>query len=277
MENLGRFRYLEAVPRESKSASTVSARRAQRERGTLVLIHGFPLGASMWEPQLGLAELGWRVLVPELRGFEGTTAAVVATSMDDFAGDLIDLLDALRIDNAVIGGLSMGGYVAFAMVRHAPRYVRALILADTRAEADSPQGVEGRRKMLQRLQADGPPAVADDLLPKLVCAATRSQRPEVVDRLRRLILSNSRESIAGAITALMTRPDSTLTLSAIHCPTLILVGAEDELTPPALSEDMQRRIAGSELVAIPDAGHMSNMEQPNAFNSAVTHFLENRV
>src|SRR6516164_8378933 len=104
MESLGRFRYLEAVPREPQSASAARSRGVTREKGTLVLIHGFPLGASMWEPQLALVDLGWRILIPELRGFEGSPASVAATSMDEFAGDLIDLLDALRIDNAVIGG-----------------------------------------------------------------------------------------------------------------------------------------------------------------------------
>ena len=115
-------RYLEAPPR-----------RSQRLRGSLVLIHAFPLNARMWEPQLELADAGWRVIAPQLRGMDGGAADPPATSIDDFAADVIDLLDALHIDDAVIGGLSMGGYVAFALFRHAPRYFRGLVLADTRS------------------------------------------------------------------------------------------------------------------------------------------------
>ena len=103
----------------------------------------------MWEPQLVLAAHGWRVIAPHLRGFDGGPADPPATSIDDYAGDVIDLLDALHIDDAVIGGLSMGGYVAFALFRHAPRYFRGMVLADTRSQADTPEGVEGRKRMLQ--------------------------------------------------------------------------------------------------------------------------------
>ena len=275
VQTIGRFRYIEVLPRGLTDRSGPGG--AARPKGALVLIHGFPLGPTMWEPQLELAEHGWRVVVPQLRGFEGPPAAIAGSSVDDFAGDLIDLLDALHIEDAVIGGLSMGGYIAFAMFRHAPRYFRGLVLADTRAQPDSPEAVAGRQGMLQLLKDQGPAAIADELLPKLVGDSTRSRRPEIVQRIRSLILSNSTETIAGALTALMTRPDSTPTLSAIHCPTLIVVGAEDAITPPSLSEDMQRGIAGAELVVVPGAGHMSNMEQPAAFNEALALFLEYRV
>ena len=110
----------------------------------------------MWEPQLGLADRGWRVIAPQLRGFDGGTTSSVATSVDDFAGDVIDLLDALHVDNAVIGGLSMGGYITFAIFRHAPRYFRAMVLADTRAQADPPEAVEARKRMHAQEIRDGP-------------------------------------------------------------------------------------------------------------------------
>ncbi len=276
MQTTGRFQYLEALPGGASSPDQATS-VAQRPRGTLVLIHGFPLGAGMWEPQLELASHGWRVIAPQLRGYGGQTAQSVATSVDDYAGDVIDLLDALDIEDAVIGGLSMGGYIVFAMFRHAPRYFRGLILADTRAEADTPEGVSGRTRMLQLLRERGPAAIADDLMPKLVSESTRTRRPEVVTGLHNLIVSNSSETIAGSITALMTRPDATPLLRQIHCPTLIVVGEEDALTPPALSQDLQRGISGSELVIVPGAGHMSNLEQPAAFNHALAHFLGHRV
>ena len=277
MQTIGRFRYLEALPRGTSSSPGRPRGAVGDPLGTLLLIHGFPLSARMWEPQLDLADHGWRVVAPQLRGFDGPPADPVAISMDDYAGDVIDLLDALRIEHAVIGGLSMGGYITFAMFRHAPRYFRGMILADTRAQGDTPEGIEGRRRMIQLVRDKGASAAADEMLPKLVGQSTRTGRPEVVEQVRRLILSNSTETIAGAITALMTRPDSTPLLSTIHCPALVLVGDEDALTPPALSEEIQRGIGHAELAIVPGAGHMSNMEEPAAFNAAVARFLEYRV
>ena len=266
MLHRGRLRYLD-----------MPAGGSSRLRGTLVLIHGFPLSPAMWAPQFAMAERGWRIIVPELRGFGDGAADPPVTSIDDYAADVIDLLDGLHVETAVIAGLSMGGYVAFSMFRHAPRYFHAMILADTKSEGDSPEAVTGRKNLQQLVREKGQAAAAEALLPKLVGESTRRDRPEVIDTLRRLITGNSVESITGALTALMTRPDSTPTLSGIHCPALILVGDEDVLTPPPLSEQMHRDIAGSELVKIEGAGHMSNMEQPELFNAALARFLDHRV
>lgn len=260
------FRYLEASPRADV-----------RPRGTLVLIHAFPLNARMWEPQLTLAEGGWRVIAPHLRGMDGSPHAVPVESVDDYAADVIDLLDALHIGDAVIGGLSMGGYVAFALFRLAPRYVRGLVLADTRPHADTPEAIGGRKRLLTVVRDEGPASVADEMLPKLLGETTRRDHPELVARVRNLVLSNSADAIAGAIQALMTRPDSTSLLPSVRCPTLILVGDEDIVTPPALSVDMQRAIGGAELTVIPRAGHLSSIEQPEAFNAALARFLEHRI
>lgn len=250
---------------------------AERPRGVVVLLHAFPLNARMWDGQLALADGGWRVIAPHFRGVDGGSGDPPAASLGDYAGDVIDLLDALHIEQAVIGGLSMGGYAAFAMLRHAARYFHGLILADTRPEADTPDGVEGHRKMLELVQAKGPSAVAEEMIPKLLGETTRRTQHDVVDRVQALVLSNSADAIAGAIRALMTRPDSTPLLSTIHVPTLILVGDEDTVTPPALAENMHRRITGSELTVITGAGHLSNLEQARAFNSAVAHFLAHRL
>jgi pimeloyl-ACP methyl ester carboxylesterase len=231
----------------------------------------------MWEGQLALAEDGWRVIAPQLRGFDGATGDPPAASIDDYAGDVVDLLDALHIQAAVIGGLSMGGYVAFAMFRHAARYFQGLILADTRSQADTPDGVEGRKRMLRLVQDNGSSAVADEMLPKLLSESTRTKRPDVVKHVRSLVLSSPVDAIGGAICALMTRPDSTPLLPSMHFPTLILVGAEDTVTPPAAAEEMHRGIAGSELIVIPEAGHLTNLEQPESFNRALARFLSHRV
>jgi 3-oxoadipate enol-lactonase len=231
----------------------------------------------MWEGQLPLADAGWRVIAPQLRGFDGGAGDPPAASVDDYAGDVIDLLDALHVKQAVIGGLSMGGYVAFALLRLAARYVQGLVLADTRSQADTTEGVAGRTRLLQVVQDKGPVAVADEMIPKLLGETTRSTRPAVVELVRSLAVANSSDAIAGAIRALMTRPDSTPLLSSIHVPTLVLVGDEDAVTPPAASEEMHRAIAGSELVRIPRAGHLSNLEQPELFNAALAAFLTHRV
>lgn len=231
----------------------------------------------MWEPQLPLAQHGWRVVAPDYRGMDGGTNDPPATSMDDYAADVLDLLDALHIDEAVIGGLSMGGYVAFALFRHAPRYFQGLVLADTRSQADTPEAVEGRKRLLSVTRAEGPAAVAEEMVPKLLGETTRRENPHLVERVRALILSSSSAAIGGAITALMTRPDSTPLLSSIHCPTLIVVGEEDGLTPPAMSRDLQRGIAGAELAVIRRAGHLSSLEQSAAFNAEIARFLDHRV
>jgi len=262
---VGKLRYLEAPS------------QGDRPRGTLVLLHAFPLNARMWEPQLALAAHDWRVIAPHLRGFDAGAADSPVSTVDEYAADVIDLLDVLHVEDAIIGGLSLGGYVAFAILRRAPRYVRGLILADTKSQADTPEGVEGRKRMLQLLAEKGPPAVVDELMPKLLGASTRASQPAKGDLVRALALSNPPEAIAGALRALMTRPDSTPLLRTIHCPTLIVVGEEDILTPPALSEEMHRAIAGSEMAIVPRAGHLSSLEQPEAFNAALATFLTHRV
>ena len=241
----------------------------------------------MWEPQLVLADRGWHVIAPQFRGFDKAQEGQVSvmpqaetcppTTMDDYAGDVIDLLDTLHIHEAVVCGLSMGGYVAFAMQRHASRYVQGLILADTRPQADTPEGVEGRKRMLQLVADKGPSAVADEMLPRLLGETTRRDRPDIVERVRGLVVSNDAAAIAGAVQALMTRPDSTLLLASIHVPTLIVVGDEDTVTPPAISDGMHRAIAGSELTIVPRAGHLSNVEQAEPFNAALARFLDHRV
>jgi len=263
---IGRLRYVEAPPRGNV-----------RRRGTLVLIHAFPVNARMYEPQLALADGGWHVVAPQLRGFDRGDTEPPASSMDDYAGDVIDLLDALHVNEAVIGGVSMGGYIAFAMFRHAPRYFQGMILADTRPQADTPEGVESRKRMLALVREKGSAAVADEMLPKLLAEETRRKQPDVAARVRDLVLANSTSAIEGAITALMTRPDSTPILSSIHCPALVVVGEADTITPPDLSRSMSEAIAGSQLEVIPHAGHLANIEQPAAFNLTLARFLAHRV
>jgi pimeloyl-ACP methyl ester carboxylesterase len=246
----------------------------------VVLIHAFPLNADMWRPQLERVPDGWRFIAPDLRGFgpaSGPPSVPPATAVDDFAGDVGTLLDRLHIDRAIIGGLSMGGYVTFALFRKSPERFSGLMLADTKASADSAEGREGRRKMIELVRASGATAVADQMLPKLLGAASTTARPELQSEVRQMIESTSVAAIAGALEALSNRPDSTPDLARMTCPALIVVGAEDVLTPVADAEAMDRRIARSSLVVLPGAGHLSNLESPDAFSRALADFLASSV
>jgi len=264
---VGRLHYLEARP-------PVSA----RPRGALVLLHAFPLNARMWEPQFGLADRGWRIIAPEFAmDAVRLNATATTVTMDTYAGEVIDLLDALHVEDAVVAGCSMGGYLAFALYRRAPNYIRGLLLADTRAQADAPEALQSRKKMLQLVADKGTPAVVDEMVPKLLGETTRKTRPEVVDRLKSIALSTSADAVAGMIRALMTRQDAMAVLSSIHFPTLIVVGDEDTLTPPAMSEQMHKAIAGSELAVLPKAGHLPNLEDSQDFNEVVARFLDHRI
>lgn len=270
MSSCSRLRYLEANPRTSAGWP------ADRPlAGTLVLMHAFPLGARMWEPQQVLAAAGWHVVMPQFRGFDCVTPdGLDAQSLDDYAGDVADLLQTLSVSRAVIGGLSMGGYVAFALYRHAPELFTGLILADTRAEADTPEARANRTRLSALAGSGGVAAVADDMVPKLLGTTTTSTQPSVEARVRALIAANQPGAVQAALRGMMTREDSTSLLAAITMPTLVLVGAEDALTPPSASSAMNEALPDSTLVVIPNAGHLSNIEQPQAFNAAVLAFLD---
>ena len=240
----------------------------------LILLHAFPLGADMWRPQLERVPRGWRFIAPDLRGFAGSTLDhEPGIGMNDYASDVLGLMDALQIDRAAIGGLSMGGYVTFAIFRRAPERLSALLLADTKATADSEEGGRTRRAMLETVRQKGVRAIADEMLGKLLGDTSRRERPEVVAEVRRLIEANSQAGMEAAIYALMTRPDSTPDLLRIECPALIVVGAEDGITPVADAEALQRSIRGSELSILPGAGHVSNLEAPEEFSNTITRWV----
>lgn len=238
----------------------------------LLLVHAFPVGMRMWEP-VAIPD-GWRAVAPALPGFDGAEpAAPDSTSIDDYARAILDFMDNLRLDSAVIGGLSMGGYVAFASWRLDHLRWRAVVLADTRAGADSEQARTGREKMLQVLDARGSHGVAEEMLPKLLGSTTRARRPQVSDHVRRLIERQTNEGIRGAIVRLRDRPDSTLLLREISAPVLVMVGEEDEVTPPAESDQMTAQLEDAHVVRIPESGHLSCLENPMAFNAALDVFL----
>jgi 3-oxoadipate enol-lactonase len=241
----------------------------------VVLIHGFPLSADMWRPQLARVPDGWRYIAPDLRGFGKSVWPAGGshqrqTSMDDYAHDVVLLLDRLEIDNATIGGLSMGGYVTFALFRLAPERFTGMILADTRAPGDSADGKAARVSMRKLVATRGPSAVADQMLPKLLSA---DAEPDAVAFVRDMIEGTPAETIDAALGALMERPDSTPDLPRMSCPTIVVVGARDEITPVAESERMQQLMPRSRLTIIPRAGHLANVERPAEFAHALHDFL----
>ena len=193
--------------------------------------------------------------------------------MDQYADDIASLMDTARVDRAVIAGLSMGGYIAFAFWRRHRARVRALVLADTRPGADSPEGRQKRADMIAMARERGSSAVADAMMPAMVGQSTRDKNPEVVDAVYQMLASAPTAGIIGALEAMMNRPDSAPTLKTIDVPTLIVVGDEDTLTPPKESEGMHGAIRGSRLEVLAGAGHVSNRERPAAFNHVLSEFL----
>jgi pimeloyl-ACP methyl ester carboxylesterase len=249
-----------------------SVRYLEAGSGTpLVLLHAFPLHANQWLPQIDRPPHGWRIIAPDLRGWGPGAASTftVPDTIDGHADDVLELLAHLDIDRAIVGGLSMGGYVTLALVAKAPARVAGLVLADTRAAADTPEGRAKREQTIARVATEGPQAVARDLAAGLVGATTRAEQPDLVDVLHDYAATATADGLTSTIRALRDRPDRTALLGSIACPTLVICGSEDTVTPPAESEALHAAIPGSRLVVVPRAGHLSNLEQPAAFNAAL--------
>ena len=242
---------------------------------TLVLLHAFPIGANLWEPQMRNIPEGWRLVTPDLRGFGGSTEldSVSALSIADYAADVVDLLEELGVTRAVIGGCSMGGYAALALYQSTPELFDGLILANTRAGADSPEARANRRNMLAIVDREGASGVAREMMPKLLGKTTNESNSDAESFIRRLIKQQSPVAIRGGIHRMMHRPDSTPLLAQVSVPTLVITGAEDEMIPVEESRRMASGIRGAKLVVVPGAGHLASLEQPDAFNAALNGFL----
>ena len=238
----------------------------------VVLIHGYPFNRSLWNEQVEALSSTCRVIAPDLRGF-GESDAAASGSMNEMAQDVAMLLNELGIVQATIAGLSMGGYVALALYKQLPSRVRALILADTRAQADTEEAKQTREQQAKKALDEGMAGIADAMLPKLLTPETVSKRPEVVKRVRDMMLKTKPEGAAAALRGMAERDDQTDLLPKIAVPTLILVGAEDAITPVADGEKMHQAIGGSRLVVLENAGHVSNLERTEQFNEALLGFI----
>jgi len=239
----------------------------------VVLIHGYPFNRSLWSEQVSALSNSYRVIVPDLRGMGETDASAGPATMNQMAQDVARLMDHLEIPRAAVGGLSMGGYVTLAFYKQFPSRVRALVLADTRAQADTEESKQTRAQQAEKALAEGMAGIADAMLPKLLTPETVSKRPEIVKRVRDMMLKTKPEGAAAALHGMAQREDLTQLLARISVPALIIVGAEDAITPVTDSEKMNQAISGSRLVVLENAGHVSNLERTEQFNDALLDFL----
>lgn len=238
----------------------------------VVLLHGFPFNRSLWHKQT--SELSsYRVVTPDLRGHGETDVTVGTVTMEAMARDVVALLDHLGIDRAVIAGLSMGGYVALALARLFPQRVGALVLADTRAQDDTEEARQNRAVQAENAVKEGMKPIVDGMLPKLVAPNTLSNRPDVVENVRKMMMNTPPEGAAAALRGMAVRQDHREFLTQLSVPTLVIVGREDQITPLADSELMHEKISGSRLEIIDGAAHVSNLEQVEQFNYALLSFL----
>lgn len=238
----------------------------------VVFVHGFPHDRTLWTPQLQGLTVQARCLAVDLRGFGETTAAP-PYSVDQYADDLAGFMDVLHIERAVIAGLSMGGYVAFAMWRRHSQRVRGLVLANTKAGADSNEAREKRKANMTVAREHGSGAIADAMITGMLGKTTRAKRPDIVNAVHRMMGSAPVDGVVGALQAMMDRPDSTGTLGTIDVPTVVVTGDEDAIIPIEEARALHAGIRGSSLEVIAGAGHLSNLERPAAFNHVLSEFL----
>ncbi len=238
----------------------------------LVLLHAFPLDASLWAAVAPLLAADREIVTPEFPGL-GAAPAVDAASVDGFADGVAARIAAMRGGRAAVCGLSLGGYAALALAARHPGRVAALVLADTRAEPDTAEAAEGRHRAAALVRDAGLAAFLDDFVPRLVAPGDDAAR----DAARAIADAQDPEAIARALEALAGRADRRPDLARIAAPTLVLVGSEDALTPPHFSETLAEGIPGAELVVIPGAGHLTALERPEEFAAAVNDFLSRRL
>ena len=250
---------------------------AFRESGSglpLVLLHAFPLSSAMWLEQRDILGGRCRVITPDQRGFGGSALGADEPSLGECAEDVLALLDRLELDRVVLGGLSMGGYVAMELMRRAPQRVSALVLADTKAAADAPEAREARLRTAETVEREGTAPLADQMLPALLGRTSLERRAAVAGRVRGLVAAAPPAAVAWASRAMAARPDSFDVLRSVDVPALVVVGDEDSLSPVEAAQAMADALPQGRLAVVPGAGHLSAVEDPQAFGSAVTGFLD---
>lgn len=243
----------------------------------LLFVHGFPLDHRMWKHQIEEFSQSYRVIAPDLRGFGNSSSVAndATLTMRHFADDLAEMLSVLKVEEPVcLIGLSMGGYVAFQFREHHRSQLESLVLCDTRSIADSDEVRENRFKTAQAVLGSGSKPLAETMSSKLFAPGVTET---VLEEVRSMIMESSPSGIAAASRGMAERPDVTDRLPEIDVPTLVLVGEHDSISSPAEMREIADQIPGAEYVVIPDAGHMSPMENYDAFNRSLATFLERTV
>lgn len=264
------------APRYDRDFRARNAPLYVREAGegpALLLLHAFPLSSRMWEPQLvGLADQ-FRVIAPDFAGFGLSWVPATAFSLDDQADAVLHTLEDLKVDQLVVLGLSMGGYVAFPLVERLGERVRGLVLSNTRATADDENTIADRHRLAAEIENAGVEVAADELLPKLLGTSTMLDRPDLVDRVRAMVLENKESGVASALRAMAGRPDATEALKKVACPVLVIAGEEDQLIPPSAAHALASTVRDAQ-VEILRGGHLSNLEATLDFNRVVEEFAQ---
>jgi pimeloyl-ACP methyl ester carboxylesterase len=242
----------------------------------VMLLHGFPLSRAMWVDQLSGIGSIYRVIAPDLRGHGESPVPEGVYTMDAMADDVVELLETLEISGpVVVGGLSMGGYVALSLAARYPTRVRALMLMDTKAAPDTPEAAQAREAMAQAvIAADSAAPVVDAMLPRLFAKLTLEQHPERVEPMKDVMSQTAPRGIAGALRGMAARPDRRADLPKIVVPALVLVGDEDVITPVAESKSMAEALPNARLEVIRQAGHLAPYENPSDANAAILRFLK---
>lgn len=240
-----------------------------------VLLHAFPLSNKMWQPQIeALAAENCRLILPDLRGFGESHNFSDINTMGEMACDISELLEMLKIERAIIGGLSMGGYVTFNFLKRFPEKAAALVLCDTSAGSDSEESRESRFTLIEQIETEGAQALIDEMLPKLVCENTKQNKQELVNKIEKMFSEVNPQAAIAALRGMAQRKDNSDLLNQISLPTLLIFGKEDKVTNLMTAENLSNKIPNSKLVIIEDAGHYSNLEQPEIFNMALVDFIK---
>lgn len=258
-----------------KTGTTIHYKENGDKKGLpLVLIHGFPFNLDMWDGLVANLPQDIRCIRFDVRGHGKSEVGDGQYSIEFFVDDLVALLDELGLEKAVICGLSMGGYIALRAIERNPEKISAIILCDTRSDADTDEGKIKRADAIKKVKTIGVVAYSEEFVKIVFTENTLKNKPETVEELKKIIQGNTEKGICGTLLALAARTDTTASLEKIKVPTLIIVGEEDKLTPPASSEAMKNKIKGSKLQIISGAAHMSNLENPELFNTTIINFLE---
>jgi len=243
------------------------------EAPVIIFIHGFPLNKSMWDNQIEKLKDNYRVIAYDIRGHGNTEVGTIDFSIDLFVKDLLSFMDALKIEKSIICGLSMGGYIALNAIENHPERFTALILSDTNCTADAPEAKEKRMKTIESIKENGVEKLANDLLPNLFAPESFITNSKEIVAVKEMIVNTSKESLYKSLHALANRKETCRKLAEIKVPVLILVGKEDKITPVEAAKAMHEKIDIALLSIIGGAGHLSNLENPEEFNSQLIKFL----